>query len=447
MLVGATPPSNADDLDQSPPTLAKREKGNDWPHFLGPNRDGKSTEKGIRTDWTNGQLPLVWSRKLATSYGIGSVAAGRYLSFERYGDQERLTCLNAETGAELWRAEQPVQYRDMYGYNNGPRASPTIDGGRVYTMGVAGRLSCVALGNGSLLWSHDLHERFSVVQNFFGASACPLVIGDLVVVMVGGSPPEDQKIPPGQLDRVSPAGSALVAFDKRTGVEVWRGGDDLASYSSPIPITIEGKLCVLVLAREGLLCVDAQTGKQLWHYPFRAGFLESVNAAVPVVRGNQVLISECYQVGSVLLEVSLKGATAIRQDPANRREQTLRAHWATPIELDGYLFGCSGRNEPDSDLRCIAWSTGKPQWIDPRRVRTSLLSIDGHFVVLEEFGLLQLIKANPKKLEVVTSIDLSQPQAGGLRFSPPCWAAPIVSHGLMYVRGEQELACYELIAN
>jgi len=110
-----------------------------------------------------------------------------------------------------------------------------------------------------------------------------------------------------------------------------------------------------------------------------------------------------------------------------------------------WLFGCSGRNEPDSDLRCIRWDSGEVAWSDGRRSRSSLLYVDGHFVVLDESGLMQLIKVNPEKLEVIAEIDLSIPSKNRQPLGNPYWAAPALSHGLLYVRGSDRVLCLELI--
>lgn len=419
----------------------------DWPQFLGPRQDGTSVETNIRTDWSNGNLPVVWTRDFGTSYGIGSVVNGRYLQFHRVGNAERLTCLEAATGKEIWSADHPVDYEDMYGYNNGPRTSPTIDGDAVYTMGVAGRLTCREFETGNERWFVDTNERYGVVQNFFGVGCSPLVVDDLVVVMVGGSPDEDQNLPPGRLDRVSPNNSAIVGFDKVTGEERFRTGNYLASYASLRVADLQNGKVILAFVREGLLAIDAVTGKELWMYPWRSDMLESVNAAMPVVDGNQVMISECYQIGASLLEISKTGYKVLRADPENRRLQTFRAHWATPIKVGDYLYGCSGRNPPDSDLRCIDWKTGELMWSDPRRERTSLLYVDGYLIVLGERGGLELIKATPEKYQSITKVDLSKfdrAQPDRLPINYPCWAAPIISHGLMYVRGEQKTICFKI---
>lgn len=427
-----------------------RRPGEDWPRFLGKTFDSKSTETGIRTDWSGDRLPIVWSLPVGTSYGLGSVADGRYFQHERVGDVERLRAVEAETGKPLWQHDLPVSYSDLYGYNNGPRDTPAVEGNAVVTLGVSGRLSCRDVRDGSLKWTVETDKKYGVIQNFFGVGCSPLIHNGLVLAMVGGSPAEDALIPPGRLDRVTPNGSALVAFDLATGEEKWKAGDDLASYSSPRLMTLGDRTLVLLFARDGLLAVDADTGKALWHYPHRSRMLESVNAMVPVVSGNRVLISECYEVGSVLLEVDVDSVREVWKDPVSRRQQAMRAHWSTPIVVDDWLYGASGRNEPDSDLRCIGLTDRSPGWVDFRRSRASLLHIDGHFVVLDESGLLQLVKADPTQFTVVTETDLeaitpARSLRGYVPPGTPYWAAPMVSHGLLYVRGNQSIVCFDLI--
>jgi outer membrane protein assembly factor BamB len=427
------------------PSLWTRRVGEDWPRFLGSTFDGKSTETGILTDWSGNALPVVWSMPVGTSYGIGAIAAGRYFQHERVGNTERLRVVRAETGQPLWQEDMPVSYEDLYGYNNGPRDTPAVAGNKVVTYGVAGRLTCRDVVDGKLNWTIDTNAKYGVIQNFFGVGCSPLVHDGKVIVMVGGSPAEDASLPPGRLDRVSPNGSALVAFDLLSGKEIWKAGDDLASYSSPRLMTVDGVTLVLIFARDALLAFDVDSGKMLWDYPHRARILESVNGIVPVVSGNRVLISECYEVGAVMLEVTGSGYKEIWKDPSSRRQQSLRAHWATPIVVGDWLFGCSGRNEPDSDLRCIRWDSGEVSWSDGRRSRSSLLYVDNHFVVLDESGLMQLIKVNPEKMEVITEIDLSVPGKNRQPLGNPYWAAPALSHGLLYVRGSDRVLCLELI--
>jgi outer membrane protein assembly factor BamB len=420
-------------------------RGSDWPFFLGPNGDSKSPETGILKDWSGTGLRVVWERKLGSSYGIGSVSQGRFYQFDRYGDAARLTCLDARTGREFWRYEYPTAYEDMYGYNGGPRCSPVIDGDRVYLYGAEGQLHCVRAADGKPVWRVDTAERFGVVQNFFGVGSTPVVEGRLLIVMVGGSPPESRDVALGQLDRVVPNGSGIVAFDKHTGEVVYRTADELASYAVPRPATIDGRRWCFAFCRGGLVGFDPATGKIDFHYPWRAKLLESVNASTPVVVGDRVFISETYGPGSSLLRVRPAGYDVVWRDDAFSRDKALALHWNTPIYHEGYLYGCSGRHTHQAELRCIEWQTGKIRWSAPGLTRSSLLYVDGHFVCLEETGELRLVKANPQRFELVTTTRLVD-ERGAPRLTYPCWAAPILSHGLLYVRGKDRLVCVDLIA-
>lgn len=453
-------PTNDEALFTSPPRavdvpdLGTRRQGVDWPKFLGPTSDSKSSEKGLVTPWEKTGPRIVWQRKIGEGYGIGSVSRGRYFQFDRYGDAARLLCLKSETGEELWKFDYPTDYVDLYGYNGGPRASPVVDHERVYVYGAEGMLHCLNVVDGSVVWKCDTIAEFGVIQNFFGVGSTPVIYKDLLLVMVGGSPPEDKQLPPGQLDRVSPNGSALVAFDKYTGEVRYKTGQDLASYASLRLAAIEGKPWCLAFCRAGLLGIEPDTGRVGFEFPWRARILESVNASTPVVAGDQVFISETYGVGSALLKVKKGRLEVVWQDDERRREKSFKAHWNTPVLIDGHLYGCSGRNPPDAEQRCIEWNSGKIRWTELTQIRTSLLWVDGHFVCLGEYGALQLWKVNPDKLEIVSEVKLRDPNAAGPTIpgleppgllKSPCWAAPILSHGLMYVRGDDRVVCLEVI--
>lgn len=436
-----------------PPDLWTRPEGVDWPAFLGPTGDSKSTETGILTAWEAGVPRLVWHTKLGTSYGAPTVSRGQLFQFDRYGKRARLSCLNAETGEELWRYEYDTDYEDMYGYNNGPRCSPVVDGDRVYILGVDGVLVCVRTLDGKPVWKLDTNKEFGVVKNFFGVGSTPVLEGDLLIVMVGGSPPESHVLAPGQLDRVQPSGSGIVAFDKFTGEVQYKVADELASYASLKLATIGDRRWCFAFCRGGLVGFEPATGALDFHYPWRAKSLESVNASMPVVVEGEVFISETYGPGSTLLRVSPGNHEVVWKDDERRRDKAMQTHWMTPVYHEGYLYGCSGRHPYNAELRCIEWKTGKVMWSEQEMTRTSLLYIDGHFVCLGEYGQLTLFKANPQKYEPVAEGDLAaranekgDPPEGSrelLRY--PCWAAPIVSHGLLYVRGDERLLCLELI--
>jgi outer membrane protein assembly factor BamB len=432
------------DAQSVPPATGSEPQLQEWPRFLGADIDGIAPDGASNIDWS--QVPrFTWSIELGEGYGIGSVADGKYFQFDAEGgrfaseSRERLRCFDLKTGELLWSKSEPLVYRDLYGYEEGPRSSPTIVGDKVLTYGVGGQLICRRASDGKVLWSVDTNERFGVVQNFFGVGSSPLVLGELVIVMVGGSPEEDQSIPPGQLDRVIPNGSAAVAFDLNTGKLRWKCGNDLASYSSPRPIRLGDETLVLMFARGGLLAIDPIKGQVRWRYEHRASILESVNAIVPVVDGDRVFVSECYQIGSVLLEASGDSADVVWQDDRRRRDKAMRCHWSTPVLAGGYLYGCSGRNAPDSDFRCIEFATGEVQWIDPRRIRSSVTLVGDHLVVVEERGRLQVLKVNPAEMEEIAVWDLSEGQGDRPPLRYPCWSAPVVVGNQMIVRGDRQV--------
>jgi outer membrane protein assembly factor BamB len=433
--------------------IGSRKKGVDWPCFLGPTGDSRSSETGILTMWPDAGPRVVWQRDLNTGYDIGTVSKGRYFHFERIGDRAAVLCLNAETGEKLWDFDYPTTYEDLYGYNNGPRCSVVVDGNRAYAFGAEGMLHCLRASDGEPIWKVDTAKEFGVIQNFFGVGSTPVVSGDKLIVMVGGSPAEDRRIPPGALDRVSGNGSGIVAFDKLTGAVKYKLSDELASYASLKLATIDGRQWCFAFARGGLLGFEPDTGKQRFHYPWRAPDLESVNAAVPVVFGKQVFVSETYGPGSTLLTVKPDGYDIVWRDDERKRERAMQTHWNTCVYLNGCLYGSSGRHTENAELRCIDAQTGEVKWTVPETTRCSLLYVDGHFVVQGEYGHLWLIKATPEKHEIVARIKATDPTTAvlgtigslrGLRY--PCWAAPVLSHGLLYVRGEDKLLCLELIA-
>jgi outer membrane protein assembly factor BamB len=413
----------------------------DWPRFLGVNVDGVAPASDFKLDW-QANPKLLWSLRVGDGYGIGSVAGGNYYHFDASGGSERLRCLDLQTGRQKWAQTQRLDYQDMYGYEAGPRSTATVDGDQIFTMGVGGQLTCRSQSDGELIWTVDTSKDYGVVQNFFGVGCSPLVWRNLVIVMVGGSPAADAD---GRLDRVSPNGSALVAFDRKTGRQRWKAGDDLASYSSPRMIDLGDESLVLLFARGGLLAVDPVSGQQRWRYDHRADMLESVNAIVPVVSGDHVFISECYQVGSVLLKVSGQGAEVVWKDPPrDRRNQAMRTHWSTPVLVDGFLYGCSGRNEPDSDFRCVEFMTGKVQWTDPRRIRASVTRAGDHLLVLEERGFFEVMKPNREQMQVVAQWSLGRGEDGRPPIEYPCWAAPVIVGDKLLLRGDETVLCLQI---
>jgi outer membrane protein assembly factor BamB len=428
--------------EELPPDVGTRKEGHDWPTFLGPDRNSVSREEGLHLAWSKSRPSIVWQVPLGTSYSAPSISRGRLFHFDRHGQENRLTCRNAETGEKLWTYDYSTDYTDMLGYNDGPRCSPVVDGNRVYIVGAEGELHCVRASDGEPFWRIDTFAEFGIVKNFFGVGSTPLVWGDLLIANIGGSPPGGPSDVYAASGRVRSNGTGIVAFDKYTGEVRYRTADELASYASPVAATIDGRPWCFAFARGGLVGFHPQTGQIDFHYPWRSKRLESVNAACPVVVGAEVFISECYGPGSSLLAIKPGAYDVVWADKSHSREKSLLSHWCTPIYVDGYLYGCSGYQGPNN-LRCISWRTGEVQWIQRGFKHASILFADGRLVILNEDGTLHIVRPNPEKYDLVVKTALRD-EATPPRLRRPYWTAPVLAHGLLYVRGDGRLVCLDL---
>ena len=424
----------------------------DWKSFLGPTHDAVSSETKLLKSWPASGPTLLWEMRKGTGYSSPAVAGERLVYLHRVGNEEIVECLHPETGARYWKFSYPTQFADRYGYNNGPRASPVIDGDRIYTIGAEGKLHCLKLETGQLFWKRDIAAEFKVPQDFFGVASTPLVEGDTLIVNVG-----------------SPGGPCVAALDKRTGKMLWGAGELWgASYASPVPAVLHGKRRLLVFAggesqppTGGLLSIDPMTGAIDFQFPWRSRSYESVNASCPVAIGNQVFVSASYKTGGALLDLLPDGSHKVAWTTPE-----FGLHFNTPIHRDGYLYGFDGRNEPDAALACVELATGKtmwrvsPEWEETIRrngseqkqtlgtFRGSLLWADGGFYCLGELGHLLRLELTPKGYREIARTWLFAARES--------WTLPVLSHGLLYVcqnsRGllnadPTRLLCYDLRAS
>ena len=416
----------------------------DWPSFLGPTHNGVSTETKLSRTLPP---PLVWEFPKGTSYSSPAIAGDRLLFIHRLGNEEIVECMDASTGASRWQFKYGTAFEDRYGYNNGPRSSPVIDGARVYTLGAEGKLHCLELASGKVLWRRDLTAEYKVPQDFFGTSGTPLVEGRLLIINVG-----------------APGGPCVVALDTSTGKEVWRAGNAWGpSYASPVPAVVHGKRRVFVFAggesmppAGGLMSIDPASGKVDFSFPWRSRSYESVNASCPVVFDSKVFISASYRTGGALVQINPDFTHKVLWTT-----QEFGLHFSTPIYRDGYLYGFDGRNEPDASLACLEAATGKivwrevPEWPETlggrsqtlSTFRGSLLAVDGNYLCLGELGHLLWLDLTPKGYRALSRAWLFQARES--------WTLPVLSRGLLYVvqntreigRGNgPRLLCYDLRA-
>ena len=410
----ATPKTQASIGEQGNGNPSGELDGEDWPNFLGPRFDGTSGETGLLKSWPQEGPPVLWSRQLGNSYSAPAASGGSLVLFHRIGMEEVVERVDARTGVVSWKQSYPTAYSDQFGYNNGPRSSPTIDGNRVYTFGAEGKLTCLDFETGTVVWQRWINQEYEVPQNFFGVGTAPVIENDLILLNAGG-----------------PDGAGIVAVDKNTGQTVWKTSNEEASYSTPVVRTINNERLAVFLTRGGLLAVEAESGDERYSYAFRSRNHYSVNAASPVVVGDHVFLSATYNTGAVLLKLEPAGLEEIWKD-----RRAMQSHWATSIYHEGYLYGLDGRHEAGSNFRCIEFMTGKVRWTADRGLgRSAFIMADGHLIALGERGHLALIEVNP---------DSYQEKARAQVLSYPCWTPPVLSRGLLYVRDENRLICFDL---
>jgi outer membrane protein assembly factor BamB len=350
----------------------------DWPQLLGPERDGRYRGEPIRTDWVAGELPLLWAVDVGEGFA-GPVAAGGtvYLA-HRLGDEDVLDALQLSDGVRVWRSAHPTRYRDDFGFNGGPRATPVVAGDRVFTYSADGVLRAIGRDAGELLWQVDLRQKFAFDKGYFGAASSPLVVGDRLLLNVG--------------DR---DGAGVVAFSTKTGAVLWQASNHGAGYSSPRLAVLDGLLRAVFFTREGLLLLDPDSGAIVDQLRWRARINASVNAATPAVIDQRIFLSSSYGTGAVLLAVEPLGLKEIW-----RSDRSLTNHYATSLHHEGFLYGFHGRQESGPSLRCVRLDDGEVMWSEDRFGAGSLLLADDYLLILRESGELVLVPASPSGYRV-----------------------------------------------
>ncbi len=323
-----------------------------------------------------------------------------------------MECLDARTGAPLWTFAYPTAYRDDFGFDEGPRATPAIANGQVYTYGAEGLLHCLDFSTGKKVWTVNVRAEFHAAKGFFGIGCSPLVERNSVLLIVGGRD-----------------GAGIVAFDKSNGKMLWKTSDDEASYASPVAATIAGRRYALFLTRAHLLAAEPSNGKVLFQI-----LNSSVTASTPLVIGDTVFLSASYGAGAALLKIDGNEFHKIWES-----DQSLSAHYATPVHHDGYLYGINGRTdpgfEPSASLRCIELKTGKIAWERPSFGAATIILAGDQLLILTERG--ELIRAP-------ASAAAFKPTARAQILPTQVRAHAALADGLFYARSKATLICLDM---
>ncbi|HEX6861666.1 MAG TPA: PQQ-binding-like beta-propeller repeat protein, partial [Thermoanaerobaculia bacterium] len=306
----------------------------DWPQFRGVNRDGVSAETGLPRSWPAEGPRVLWKRAIGEGYSGISAAGDRLYTMDSDGTAEYVLALEAGSGKEVWRVPAGPKLIDSMG--NGPRTTPTLDGGTVYAMGSHGRLLALKAADGAMIWEVDLPQAFGAKRPNWGYSGSPLIDGDLLILEVGGKD-----------------GKGVVAFEKATGKVRWGALDGDPAYSSPVVMTIGGIKQYVVPRRAGsqTVALRPDDGSVLWTHP--GPF--SVIASALLIPPDKVYVSGGDDAGAVLMRIKTEGGKATVEELWKTR--AMKNHFNNAVLVGDHIYGFD-----NATFKCLAVATGEPAW-------------------------------------------------------------------------------------
>jgi len=382
--------------------------GDDWPQWRGPKQDGISLETGLLAEWPKKGPAEFWRVPLGNGFSAVSVVGDR--AFTLFGSEEGEFALavNAADGKPLWKTRLSDLLKNA-SYGDGPRATPTVDAGRVYVLSGKGALRCLDVADGHVVWGCDLLEKLGGEPPEYGFAASPVVMGDMLVVVAGAR-----------------QGKSLAAFDKADGKVLWTALDDKIGYSTPREVAIDGVPQIIVLMGEALVSVSPKDGKEYWRQAWKTE--QDANVASPVIDGNRLFISTGYSTGCALFELSAKqGKPAVKKLWANK---AMKNYFSTSVLVNGYLYGFN-----TNKLTCLDFRTGKAKWNAGGFNRGSLIAADGKLIIYGDQGLLALAEISPDSYKELASFKFCDERT---------WTVPTLSGGRLFLRNEKELACLKV---
>ncbi len=415
LLVRQPPPPTRQTTGPVPPVGPGEDRGEDWPCWRGPRRDGTWKGPKLPGKWPAAGLRRLWRQPIGGGYAGIVVVAGKVCTLDYQKEPrevERIVCFDAATGKPAWTHSYPVRYGKL-SYGNGPRACPTVVKGHVYTLGAVGHLHCLDWATGKPLWSKDLVRDLGASLPTWGFSASPLVFDHLLVVQAG-----------------APDG-CLVALERRTGREVWRSLSDPPGYATPLLADIAGKQQLVCWTPSNVRGLEPGTGRVLWTVPFEVTYGSAI--ADPICRDGLVFVSS-YYAGAKAIRPGPGGAQVVWEDRRN-----LRGLMSVPLYRDGHVYLLDKRN----GLTCFQLRTGKKRWDDGNRMtpkgrnpQATLVWAGGErALVLNAEGDLILARLSPAGYE----------EASRTNIIGPTWAHPAYAGDCVYARNDRELVCVSLL--
>ena len=410
----------------------------DWPSWRGPRGDGSWNAPTLPDKWPTDGLPTEWSVDIGGGYAGISVADGRAITMDRPAiqksdsnsdgavseaaktERERVLCFDLKTGKELWTVSYSQPYGDL-AYGNGPRAAPTIQGDVVLTLGALGKLHCLNIADGSVLWSHELIKEFNGRPPMWGYAASPLVFQNSVIVFAGGAD-----------------GFCVIAFDLKTGELKWNSLSDKAGYSWPVLVRRNKQTQLVCWTPSHIRGIDATDGRALWSVPYKVD--EGVSIATPIIHDDIVLVCG-YWAGSRAVKL---GKTPQDAELLWKENRYLRGLMSQPLYRDGHAYLL----DKQYGLTCFELTTGKKLWDDgntlTKRDRNPQVSI----IWLNENGRTdrnRIIALNAEgELVLATITPDGYAEQSRTRIIDPTWAHPAFIGHRVLARSDKKLVCVRL---
>jgi outer membrane protein assembly factor BamB len=384
----------------------------DWPQWQGQERTAVSHETGLLQDWPKGGPPLLWKAdNLGGGYSTPSVAAGRVFGMGFRDDDEIVWAVDEKTGQEVWSVKIAPANRGV-GYGEGSRCTPTVDGDRLYVLGLAADLVCLKTSDGAEVWRKNLRSDFKGSVGGWGYSESPLIDGDKVLCTPGGKT------------------ATLVALNKKDGELIWKGvvpKGDQAHYSSIIAADVDGQRQYIQFLGGGVVGLSGD-GKYLWRYDHPHN--GTANCSTPLYRDGHVFAASSYGTGGGLAKLTRNGDDTKAEEVYFTKK--MKNHHGGMVLLGDYLYGSD-----EGKLTCLEFKTGEVQWAEGKAGKGSIAYADGRLYYRNEGGPVILVEADPKK-----SVEHG-------RFTPPrtdrpAWPHPVIANGKLFIRDQQYLYCYDV---
>ena len=414
----------------------------DWPQWRGEGRRGVWTETGILERFPQGGLRETWRVPVARGYAGPAVASGRVFVTEFEPAQgnrgvERAVSLDEKTGERLWQQEWAVDYAGLQ-YDLGPRATPTVDDDRVYVLGAMGDLLCLRAADGSVVWRKSYQTDYKAKLPTWGFVSAPLVDGERLIAVVGGEP-----------------GAKVMAFDKRTGRELWRAlpSDFEPGYGPPLIVEAGGARQLIVWHPRAVASLNPATGEIYWEQPFAVRF--GMTVATPVFSRHGLLVSAFYN-GSRLyrLDPNRPAAELVWRGNSDSEIETdgLHSLVTTPVVDGDYIYGIDSYGQ----LRCLDARTGKRVWEsieltgeNARWISAQIVKNGDRYFINNDRGDLILAKLSPQGYEEIDRVTILKPTNPTQRrreLGAVSWTHPAYANRHMIIRNDQEIVRYSLEA-